>query len=277
MVHGFGIDKKLKGGAGLALGGHFVVFPRLEINVAHPGLYGTCLRLHGYHRTVHERHHVFDGVLRCHILGDGALVVVEQLHRMHPLLIIVADGVGVVGVSCLQRLVERLTLGNLVDEAGYLVAVLIAPRRHTHPVLVLVAEDAPVVVEVVLHLLHLLHGSLLGVFLHPRIERGVDLQTGAVEVVAILFTPVLEIVGNGLAEVHGLTVVVLLHLEVEFDGQFLERVAGGFREVAMRIHIRQHHIAAALAVLWIGLWIIHRRGLQHTDEHCAVLRRETVG
>ncbi len=46
------------------------------------------------------------------------------------------------------------------------------------------AMDAPVVVEVLLYLLHLLVSSLLGVFLHTRVDGGVYLQTDGVEVVA---------------------------------------------------------------------------------------------
>ena len=124
---------------------------------------------------------------------------------MNPVAIIIVYRVRLVGIAVKQCLVERLPLGYLVYESWYLVAVLVTPRSLSQPVFRLVAINAPMVVEVLLNLLHLLVHGLLRVFLHTRVERRVYLQAVAVKVifgVAVVIAEVLlEVVGDILTEI----------------------------------------------------------------------------
>ena len=90
----------------------------------------------------------------------------------------------------------------------------------------------PQVVEVALHLLHLLACGFFGIALHACVDGGIHLQSVAVEVVAVLLAPALQVVLDGLAEVERLTVVVVLHAEVQLDGFRRQRVVGLLCEVA---------------------------------------------
>src|SRR3712207_8766665 len=49
--------------------------------------------------------------------------------------------------------------------------------------------DTPMVIEVSLHYLHLLTGSILGILLHLCVESGVDFQTCSIQVDAIIVAP----------------------------------------------------------------------------------------
>ena len=145
---------------------------------------------------------------------------------MNPLLIIVVHGVWIVRETSHQILVEWLSLGDALDEVWNHLMVLILPRFLSQPFSLscLCAADAPVVVEVLLNLLHLLAGCLLGILLHTGINGGVDLQTAGVEVVTFVLAPVFQVVGYSLTEVFSLSVVVFLYLEVELDRLSLELV-----------------------------------------------------
>ncbi len=180
---------------------------------------------------------------------------------MHPIAVIVVYRVWLVGETVEQRLIERLPLGYLVDEARYLIAVLITPRSLSQPVLRLVAIDAPMVVEVLLHLLHLFMHRLLSVFLHSCVESSVYFQAIAVEIIfwipVIIAEVLLEIIRDILTEIQGLTIVVFLHLKVQHDWKLLKRIAFLPAQVTMMEHIGEHHIAAFLTVLWICLRVIH--------------------
>ena len=63
LVHRLGIDKELEGRTRLALGCYLVILPVVEINVAHPCLYGSRLWLHSHESAVHEGGHILDTIL----------------------------------------------------------------------------------------------------------------------------------------------------------------------------------------------------------------------
>ena len=77
---------------------------------------------------MHEGGHIFDGVFRGHLLHDSSLVIIEELYRMLPLFVIVVDRVDVVGIFGEQRFVERLSLGNLLNEVGNDLVIFGLPR-----------------------------------------------------------------------------------------------------------------------------------------------------
>ena len=226
LVHCLCIDEELEGRTRLALGCYLVILPVVEVDVAHPCLHGSRLWLHSHESTVHEGSHILDTIFRSHVDSDASLVVIEYLNRVNPLLIIVVHGVWIVRETSHQILVEWLSLGDALDEVWNHLVVLILPRFLSHPFSLscLCAADAPVVVEVLLHLLHLLAGCLLGILLHAGIYGGVDLQTAGVEVVTFFLAPVFQVVGYSLTEVFSLSVVVFLYLEVEFDRLSLQLV-----------------------------------------------------
>ena len=89
LIHGLGVDEKLEGGARLTHGRYLIVFPRIEVDVAHPGLHMAGLRLHSHKTTVHEVDHIANGVHCRHFFLDLTLVVVEDLHLMREVKIIV--------------------------------------------------------------------------------------------------------------------------------------------------------------------------------------------
>ena len=64
LVHGLGIDEEFERGTRLAHGHHLVIFPRVEVDVAHPGLHVSCLRFHRNETAVHEPDHIADAVHR---------------------------------------------------------------------------------------------------------------------------------------------------------------------------------------------------------------------
>ena len=213
LVHGFGIDKELEGGTRLVGSLGLVEFPCLEVYITHIGADGTSLRLHGHHGTVHEVHHIADRVERGHLLLYSTLVIVKELDHVG-LVHVVRDRVGVIGIFSQELLVLRQSLGDVLNEMRHLVAILVIPADTF-------LVGSPFAVEVALNIFHLLEHSFLCVFLHLRVQCSVDLQTTAVEIITIFLAPVLEFVGNSLAEVHGLSIVVLLHFEMELDGDLL--------------------------------------------------------
>ena len=212
---------------------------------------------------MHEGDHVFDGVLGGHLFGDGSLIVVKQFHGVFPFLIVIFDGVRIVGETLLQGLVERQALRNLVDEHWNGLAGLVTPRLLAKPIGVLGAIDIPVVVEVLLHLLHLFACRIFSVLLHLGVDGGVNLQAGAIQVITVLLTPRPQVICDGLTEIHGLSVVVFLNLELEDNGYLLERVAFLAREAALSAHIVKHCVASGETVLRICLGIIKGSGFEH--------------
>ena len=263
LIHRLGIDEEFERGSRLAHRRHLVVFPRVEVHVAHPGLYVPRLSLHRHEATVHEAYHIADGVHRRHLLLYLATVVVEQLHRVGQVQVVV-DGVLVARKLLGEQFVVGLALGDVLDEMGDLHVMLILPG----------IGRAPVVVEVLLHLHHLLAGSLLGVFLHTGVDGGVDLQAVGIEVVAVVLAPFPQVVGHRLAEVGSLTVVGVLHAVVEVDLEFLQRVADFLGQVAVLRHQVEYDVAALQRVLRIDQRIIIGGGLQHTHQHSGFLSRQ---
>ena len=214
LVHRLSVDEELEGRAGLSLGGHLVVFPRFEVDVAHPGFHMSGLCLKGHETTVHEADHITDGVHRRHVFLNLTAIVVEDLDRMREVEIIV-DGILIAIVFLREVFVDGLSLCDVLNEVFDFLMALVLPG----------VGRAPVLVEVVLHLSHLLAGGLLGVFLHAGVDGGVNLQTFGIEgvaVVEVILAPVLQIVGQCLAEVVGIAVVGRLHAVVEFDVELLE-------------------------------------------------------
>ena len=193
----------------------------------------AVLRFHCNKSAVHELHHIAYGVHGAHLQLYASLLIVEHLDfvwLVHPII----HRVGVVGIFLLELFVVGLTLGNAFDESGYLLMLLVLPWICV----------APVVLEVALHLLHLLDGSSLGILLHTGVDGGVDLETAGIEVVAVVLAPILEVVGNSLAEICSLTVVVALDAIVEGDGLEFESVVGGVGEISMVHHIIKYGVAA---------------------------------
>jgi hypothetical protein len=88
---------------------------------------------------MHEGGHVLDGVFGCHHLGDGALVVIEYLDWVNPLLIIIVHRVGIVGEAGNQSFIERLALGNALNEVRDDLMLLVLPGFLTKPVGILFA------------------------------------------------------------------------------------------------------------------------------------------
>ena len=271
LVHGLGVDEELKGRTWLAFGCHLVVFPVVEVDVAHPCLDGTRLWFHGHKGTMHEGGHVLDGVFGCHHLGDGALVVIEYLDWVNPLLIIIVHRVGIVGEAGNQSFIERLALGNALNEVGDDLMLLVLPGFLTKPVGILFAVDVPVVVEVLLYLSHLFACGIFSILLHAGIYRGVYLQSAGIQVVTLVLAPVCQIVSHSLAEVFGLSVVVFLHLEVELDRFLTEGVVFLAAQVTMAYHIVEHHVASFQTVFGVGAWIIIGGSLKHTYEYGSLI------
>ena len=179
----------------------------------------------------------------------------------------VFDRVGTVWKLAEQTLINGELLGNSLDEALYLHVVLVLPG----------ILRTPVGLEVLLYDLHLLHGSLLGIFLHAGVDGGIDLQTACVKVIAVILAPVFQMVGHCLAEVFCLTVVVALHAVVELNGNLLQTVVFGLCEVAMQQHVVHHHVATLKGVLWIGDGIVEGGGLQHSHEHGCLFGGQSFG
>ena len=196
LVHGFGVDKELEGGAGLVHGRYLVVLPGVVVHIAHPGQHTATLGVHRYETAVHELYHVAQTVKRAHLALYG-LTVIEKLHLVG-LVQIVVDGVGVAGVPLLKIFVDGQFLGQLFNEMGSYTAVFLAPG----------GVGAPVAVETGLYLLHLLAHGHFGILLDAGVERGVYLQTGGVEVVAVGLAPLLQIGFHRILKVGPLVVAL---------------------------------------------------------------------
>ena len=171
------------------------------------------------------------------------------------------DGVGLIGVFGQQVFIDGLALSNVLDEMRNDVVVFVAPWVFF----------APVVVEVLLHLLHLFDSCLFSILLQTRVDGGIDFQSTAVEVFSILLAPVLQVVGHSLTEIESLTVVVGLDAEVELNVDVAERVARGTAQVTPLHHIIQHHVASFLAVLGIGERVVGGGSFQHAHQYGSLL------
>ena len=269
LVHCFGIDEKFEGGSRLAHGRHLVVFPRFEINIAHPGLYMTGFCLKCYETTVHEMDHIADGVHRRELFLNLSTVIVEDFYSVRKVEIII-DGI-LISVEFLREIfVDRLALSDILDEVLDFLMTLILPG----------ISRTPVGVEVTLHLSHLLAGSLFGIFLHAGVDGCVDLQTFGIKgitVVKVFLAPVFQIIGHSLAEVISIAVVGRLHAVVESDVELLERVTLFSGQVTMLLHEVQNDITTLQRILGIDEGIIIGGSLEHTHEDGCVLRCQVLG
>ena len=177
------------------------------------------------------------------------------------------DGVRIMRILCLQLLVKRELLGNSFNEAGNHPMVLILPRLFL----------APMAVEVLLNLAHLLGDRCLGIFLHTGVDGGIDTQSAAIQIIAILRTPVIKIIGHGLPEILRFPVIIRLHTIFQLDVQLLQGVTLSSSDLVLPYQIVDHHIATFLTVLRIRDRIIIGSGLQHSHQYggllCFQLRR----
>ena len=165
------------------------------------------LRLHSHESGVHEAHHVANGVHRADRILTHAIIV-EKAHAVR-LVHIVRYRVGVVGEACSKLLVGIGALGYILDEARNFTVVLVLPGICR----------APVAAEIALKLLHVLACSVFGILLQASVDGGVDFQSVAIEVVAIVAAPLAQLGSHSLTEVESLTIVGILHAEIEVDRQ----------------------------------------------------------
>ena len=268
LIHGFGVNEELKRRAGLAHGGYLIILPRTEIDIAHPGFDMTGLGLHSHEAAMHEVNHIADGVHRGEFLLHLTMLIVEHLDGVGQIEVVV-DGVLVAIEFLGEVFVDGLSLGDVLDEVLDLHVVLVLPGIGA----------APVGIEGLLHLFHLLDGCLFGIFLHARIDGGVDLQSFGIEgvaIVEIVLAPAFQIVGHSLAEVVGIAIVGGFDAVVEFDVDLLERVALGLGEVVVLAHEVEHDVTTLQRVVGIDEGIIIGGGLEHAYEDGGVLGREVL-
>ena len=214
---------------------------------------------------MHEVLHVADAVEGGDFLLYKTILVVEELDGVGEVQIVV-DGVLIAVVLLREHAVDGQFLSDILNEMRYLDVAFVLPG----------IDVAPMLVESLLHLFHLLDGSLLGIVLHAQVEGGMNLQTfgvvGVGTVVTIVFlAPLLHPVGNGLAEVVGLAVVGILHTVVELYFGLFQRVAGFGCEVAVGAHIVEYDIAATEGILRIDARIIIGGGLEQSYEYGGLL------
>ena len=267
-LHGCGIDKEFERRARLVLGAHLVILPRVEVHITHPRLDVAVARVHGNEAAVHEVQHVAHRVHRTHLHIQRVVLIVEQVHHVG-LVHVVVDRVQVVGIAGQQLVVDRRVARLVLDKVGDGLVVLVEPA-------VLIA---PMAAEVALHNLHLLADGLLGILLHPGVERGVNLQAVAlqVEFEAFLVRNAFHLVGYSLAEVGRHTGIVGLEGVLQVDGQCRYRVILLLRQVAVLDHILQHLVATAQAVLGIDTRIVGACGLEQSHQHGTLLDFQVLG
>ena len=119
---------------------------------------------------MHEAEHVADGVDGAHLLLHGA-VVAEEAHAVG-LAEIEHDGVAVALELRVEVLAVGRASGNVFGKPGYLLVTGVLPGIGAPPVLI----------EPLLHDLHLLPHGFLGIGLHARVDGGVDAQSVGIEV-----------------------------------------------------------------------------------------------
>ena len=130
----------------------------------------------------------------------------------------------------------------------------------------------PVVVEVTLDDTHLSLCSLFCVFLHTRINSGVNLQTVSVEINIIVLTPVVKFISNGLTEILCLSIVIVLHTIVELD-RFLGKGVVSFTcQILVSTHVVEYHITTFEGIVGIGSGIIIGCSLEQTDKNSSLFR-----
>ena len=176
------------------------------------------------------------------------------------------DGVGVALKLALQVSVDRQTSRNVFDKVGHLPVLLVLPGR----------SRAPMAVEAFLNHAHLFVHSLLGIFLHARVEGGVNLQTIGIEVYVHLFLveEIAQVLGQLLSEVQRLAVVNVLYTKTQLNGHGAERVVFSLRKMSVGAQVVEHHVAALQAALRVQLGVVGRCSLQQSHQNGAFLRLE---
>ena len=232
------VDTQFECGSRLTLSGHLVILPMIIVNIADPSLDSARFRLHRHKCAMQEFHHIPYGVhrthhLRAHLVGS---IVVKQFYAMRQIHIII-HRIRVVGITCQQLLVVVCFFGYVFNKSLLLLTVLVAPR-------ILIA---PVGLEIALHLLHVLHHSLLGILLHTRVDGRVDAQSVAIEILVIVLAPsILQLIGKHIAEIRRLAVGRPHRRIFQFYRQLAQRVILLVRKKLFAQQVAQHHIAAAL-------------------------------
>ena len=204
LAQGLRVDEELERGARLAFRRHLIVLPIVEIDVAHPSLHRTRVRVHGDEATVKELQDVRQGVAGAHHRIRDAPLVIEDAHLMRLAQFLVDDDT-IALVFLVQSLIGRCLLQHIIDEAWDLMLLLVAPR-------VLLA---PVLVELFLQFAHLFGDASLRIVLHPGIDRRVDLQSVVVEVDVVLLAPLLQLIVDRLTEVVRITAQDILLIDVQ--------------------------------------------------------------
>ena len=157
----------------------------------------------------------------------------------------------------------------------------------------------------------MLQQSLLGILLHRRVDRGVDLQTVTIDVVIrtvgllILLAPAVERIvvpliesmievpivvelrtlraglvhhqTQHLAEVGCRTVVVRDGAVVELNGQCRERVVLGTCDATVGTHTRHHRVAASDRVIVVQYGVVACRFVHNAHQHGRLLNIELIG
>ena len=272
LIHSLGVNKQLEGRTRLTHSGNLVVLPGLKVNVAHPSLYVSGLRLDGHKAAVHKALHVAQRVECRNLLLDIACfaVVVEQAYLMRQVQIVI-DRVLITLELMTQKFIIRCLLSQILDKVGNLNVALVLPRICA----------APVRVKALLHLLHLLYGSLFGILLHARVECGVNLQSlgvvGVFVVLAIVVgTPALHPVAHSLAEVVSLAVVGILYAVIQLNLQLLQRVALLLSQVAVLLHQVEHDVTALQRVVGVNQRVIVGGSLQHSNQYGSILNSKLL-
>ena len=245
LIHRFGVGEELEGAAGLAHRRHLVVFPAVEIDVAHPGLHLARVGLDGHEAAVEIAQHLADGV---------------QIVRMIP-------------------------AGDVLHEAGNLAPRAVGPGRCAAPVVVeLLLHDGHLSGHGVLRML-LDAGVDGGVNLktvHVEIQAvgavAVLHQTFHAEHVDV-FAEVLAEVGRD--AVGG---VLLRMLPAQHYGQRLERIelrlgggASAEGHPSVLIEVVQDDVATREGVLGMQPGVVGRSGFEQTHQHGGLLVGEAVG
>ena len=157
----------------------------------------------------------------------------------------------------------------------------------------------------------MLQQSLLGIFLHRRVDRGIDLQTITIDVVVravgllILLTPAVERVivplverlieipivvelrtlraglihhqSQHLAEICSRTVVVRDGAVVELNRQRRERIVLLAREATVGTHTRHHRVSTCNRVVVVQNGVVSCGLVHHADQHRRLLNIKLIG
>ena len=186
---------------------------------------------------------------------------------------VVHDGVAVALILSVEVFAVWRAAGYVFGKAGYLASAGILPGIGA----------APMVVEPLLHGLHLRPHGFFGIGLHARVDGGVDAQSVGIEVelvdgvVAWHMTVVAKLVDVGLeclAEVGCHAVLIALaNACPQGDGQCQQRIelfCRGFfsveDEVSEVIDLLQHGVSAAQAVLGIEARVVVAGGFEQSDQ-----------